>query len=171
MSSLTKEEYLALINELLERQYEEDKSTSTEPENHWIPAEPAIKEKLPFAVRGGILDLSNASKEKIRVLAFQSDTFKVDHFLIRVKRPPKIPKAPQIKSTLTIDVLEEKFRTPSGAPCRIEYKVNFPKDSRFNNFAHVAKFQSNGRAINVSEDVFFDLIRWLQAIKRMTAFL
>jgi len=170
MSSLTKEEYLALIKELLEQQYIEDNDTSIESENCWIPAEPAVKDKLPFSVSGGAIDLSKDKKEKVRILMFQSNIFKVDHFLIKVKSPVAAKLADRTPS-LTIELYEEKFQTPSGAPCRMEYKMNIPKDSRFNDFAHTSKFTHGGCAIGVTEEVFIDLIRWLQAIKRMTAFL
>lgn len=169
MNSITKEEYLALINKLLDQQYSDD-GEKPETENHWIPAESPLKDKIPFAVQNGVIDLTNAKKDKIKPSLMNAGSFKVDNFLIKVT---KRQTQGIVGSNLTLDleVYEEKFRTPSGNPCRMTYRLDIKNDPRFEQCRCLSNFGGGHYSRNVTSEVFFDLVRWMQALKRMTAFL
>jgi hypothetical protein len=166
MSSLNKNDYLELLKKLLDQQYN-DAEEDVE-ENAWIPAESPLKDKIPIFVQSGIIDLTNAKKDKIKHQLFQSTNFRVDHFLIKLKKSTVSKIGSNLE--LEIQVFEEKFKTPSGAPCRMTYRLDIFKDNRFKDFIHLSKFK-NSYASKVGSEVFVDLIRWMQAIRRMTAFL
>lgn len=67
--------------------------------------------------------------------------------------------------------MERRFRTPSGNPCNMDYRINLHKDNRFTNRPWLNEFGPQGEADDVPIETVVDIIRWLQALKRMNAFL
>jgi len=80
-----------------------------------------------------------------------------------------MPPAAQL--TMDITVYQEKYRTPSGAPCKMSYKMDFSQDDRFSNRPWITYFNTQGRAHNIPVETVVEIVRWLQALKRMNAFL
>lgn len=169
MNSMTKQEYLDLINKLLDQQYENDEPETPDPDSHWMPAESPLKDKIPISVQNGVIDLTNAKKDKIKTSLTMAGGFRVDNFLVKVKR--RQTNSLPVALVWDIELFEERFKTPSGNPCRMTYRLDVGSDTRFNQCPWVTSFGKGSSARGVSPDVFFDIIRWMQAIKRMTAFL
>ena len=173
MSSFNKQEYLDLIHKLLDQQYAEDEETENIESDHWIPAESPLKDKIPISVQNGTMDLSDAKKDKISTALRSASNFTVGHFIIKVERNLFDSKRNPIvgNPTFNIELYEERFKTPSGNPCRMTYKIDIKKDSRFNQCKWVSHFSYSNKASNVSNEIFVEVVRWMQALKRMTAFL
>ena len=72
--------------------------------------------------------------------------------------------------SMDIKLSEEKTKTPSGNPCKMNYPVLMDKDLRFSNRKWSSLFY-NGIANNISIDLVVDIIRWLQVITKLPAFL
>jgi len=173
MQFLNKQEYLDFINKLLDQQYNDDEPEVKEEDSHWMPAESPLKDKIPIGVLSGTMDLTDARKEKINTALANASNFKVDHFLVKVKRNQLNPKTNSLtlNPTLDIELYEERFKTPSGNPCRMTYRLDIGKDSRFTQCKWANYFGAGSTARNVPKEVFIDIIRWMQALKRLTAFL
>ncbi len=179
MSNLTKEEYLRLIEQFADEQYGGDNDLVDNYailEQSWIPAESSVKEKMMRALnanRGGSVDLTNVRKEKIREALPKCHNVKVGDFLIVIEDCDAEPDATgkPINMCMDLAVWEERHKTPSGAPCRINYKLNFHKDDRFDNRPWLRLFNQAGMARQVPLDTVVDIIKWMQAIKKMSAFL
>lgn len=166
MSTINKQEYLKLIKQLLEEQYD-DKDPSEE-ENHWIPAESPLKDRIPLSVQSGTVDLTNAKKDRIRSSLFTFRIFKVDNFMVKTER--RQTATVPITFTYDIEIFEERFKTPSGNPCRMTYHLDVVKDSRFSQCPWITQF-GGCSARSVSTETFVDIIRWMQALNRLTCFL
>ncbi|CAB4196587.1 hypothetical protein UFOVP1290_107 [uncultured Caudovirales phage] len=164
MNNISKEEYLRLINELLEEDVDEEENFIDPSANHWIPSESPLKDKIPIKIQSGIIDLTKIKKDKIKQYLFNSDTFTVDNYIIKIIRNLS-------NSKISIKIFEEKFRTPSGAPCRMTYKVNLRKDSRFTNCPWINKLDYYGHMLqNTDQDIFVEVIKWLQIAKKLSSF-
>lgn len=174
MSSINKQEYLILIKELLEQQYNNSEDTEYEEDSHWIPSESPLKDKLSISVLNGTMDLTKAKKERIVSAIKNASSFTVDHFLVKISRNlfDSNNNAVLNDHTLNIEIFEERFKTPSGNPCRITYRVDIGKDSRFTQCKWASQFGSRGNsARNITNDTFIEIIRLMQALKRLTVFL
>ena len=163
MNNISKEEYLRLLNELLEEDITDDDFIDSSA-NHWIPAESPLKNKIPLKIQSGTIDLTKTKKDNIKQYLLKSDTFTVDNYLIKIERNLSNDK-------ITIEIYEEKFRTPSGAPCKMTYKVDLRKDSRFANCPWLNKLGFTGyRLQNTDQDTFIEVIKWLQIAKKLSSF-
>lgn len=170
MSNMSKEEYLQLINKLLEEDLFDEEENFLDPSaGHWIPAESTLKNKIPTKIQNGIINLTNIKKDKIKQHIFNSDTFIVDNYIIKIEWLSCDINYNNRK--INILIFEEKFKTPSGAPCRMTYKVNLRKDARFTNCPWLNKLTPSGHILaNTNIDSFTEVIRWLQIAKKLNAF-
>jgi len=69
----------------------------------------------------------------------------------------------------TIIVYEHKTKTLTGIPCNIQVKVDLSKDIRFANKDWIKCF--NRFAGKLSEKEFVELLKWMQAITKLSAFI
>lgn len=164
---MTKDEYLRLIQQFLDQQYADEKEIVAE-EDHWIPAESPLKDKIPIARQSGIIDLTNAKRDRIAYAIVNASGLRVDNFLIKSHRKQHNTLSPI--PTWDVTLLEEVTKTPSGNPCRMTYSLDVKKDTRFASCPWIDKFQNKSSA-NVDQNTLVDIVRWLQAIKRLTVFL
>lgn len=169
--SFNSKEYFKLIQQLLDQQYH-DEETSSEDINDsaWIPSEPEAKQKL-LLKEGSNLDLTTTKKDKIKDLIIDhkkssyTSSIKVGDFLIKINTFDQA----QIEK-FNVCIYEEKHRTQTGQPCKMLYKVDVLKDARFSQCSWTSDFTTwkNGK---ITVDVMIDIVRWLQAIRKLTAFI
>lgn len=171
MKSFTDQEYLALIQQLVDQQYDDAIDDYDIAKMEWAPAEPEIKKKLEQPNYAGMIDLTTVKSGKIKEEIMKCANIKVGAFKIVVGRHNLVPSQQGGKIAFDLEVREEKSKTPSGMPCRVDYRVDLSKDSRFRGRPWLKYFMGNGVATNVPVDTVVDIVRWMQAIKKLTAFL
>ena len=176
MKSLSKEDYLRLIESA-----QRDEEGYDEVEHHdmadaWIPAESPNKEKMlraRAASSHGVIDVLKCRKEQIRDAIYKCMNLQVGEFLIHIRSYNGHPKDKQLHGplTLNINVMQERTKTPSGAPCKMQYDFDLFQDNRFAGCDWISRFNARGYAQDVPIEIVVDIIRWMQALRRMNAFL
>ena len=176
MTFLNKEEYLKLIEEAYSN--EDDVDNYDIPDSSWMPSESPAKarmERARAASNHGIIDVLKYKKEQIQEALYQHVNLRVGEFLIHIDEYHGLPSIkkmpPHAQLTMDIVIMQEKNRTPSGAPCKMHFKMDFFKDNRFTNKSWISYFTSSGKAHNIPVETVVDIIRWMQALRRMNAFL
>lgn len=169
-TNISKEDYLKMLEELYEESYGSEEDVSIE---SWMPSEPFAKERMKKAEQNKVLDILKYKKNKIQESLYSHTNIKIGPYLIRIHEYHGLPDRVNKQANLSMDisVWETKYRTPSGAPCRMEYRKNFHTDDRFQNKPWLNYFNNSGDAHNIPVETVVDVIRWLQAIQRMTVFL
>lgn len=169
MKSFTDQEYLELIQQLVDQQYEEAIDDYDVDKMAWIPAEPEIKKKLESLNHHGMIDLTHVKSNKLREEIKKCANLRVGSFKIALTSIRPNPVKGDIGYDL--EIREERTKTPSGQPCRVDYRADIVKDSRFKGRPWLKYFLNNGVGTNVPIDTVVDIVRWMQAIKKLTAFL
>lgn len=170
MRSFSKEEYFDLVSKLTDEQY--DTLDDFPNEINLISSEPPPKPKKELTIPNGIVDLTTVKKDQIKDLIFKSNTIKVYDFTIRITLFHG-ESSPSTGSELTVDVhlYHNIYKTPlSGKPCSMTIPFNINKDGRFKGRPWLTYFQGpNGR--NIPIDVLVEIVRWIQVVKKLPAFL
>lgn len=169
MKSLTNEEYLALCQSLVDKQYDSATDNYDVNKMEWIPSEPEIKQKIKEANRSGMIDLTTVHSSKIKEELTKCTNIKIGNFKMRINKSFGNLVANGL--TYSVEVWEERHKTPNGMPCKIDYPMIFSKDSRFKNRPWLEHFKNGSCAYKVPLDTIVDIVRWMQAIKKMSAFL
>jgi len=169
MKSFTDQEYLDLIQSLVDQQYDDAIEDYDIDKMEWIPAESEIKKKLESLNHHGMIDLTNVKSTKLKEEIKKCANLRVGAFKIALTSIRPNP----IKGDVGYDleIREERTKTPSGQPCRVDYRVDLTKDSRFRGRPWLKYFLGNGVASNVPIDSVVEIVRWMQAVKKLTAFL
>lgn len=170
MSSFTKQEYLDLIQKLVDQQYDDAIDDYDIDQMEWIPSEPEIKEKVIKANTNGLIDLTNVKSSKIKEQLVLCTNLKVGPFKIRIGRYNGVPSQQGANICLDLEVWEERTKTPNGMPCRVDFPLIFHKDTRFDTRPWLKYFSGNMGG-NVPMDTVVEIVRWMQAVKKLTAFL
>jgi hypothetical protein len=170
MSYLTKKEYLDLIQTFVDQQYDDLEGGHEVVEMEWIPSEPAAKEKIKEASVNGTIDLTNVKSGKIKSELFKCTNLKIGKFKLRLNRYFTAPSKDGESVCISLEAFEERHKTPNGHPCKMDFPMLFAKDSRFENRPWLKYFNKN-HATNVPIDIVVEIVRWMQAVQRMTAFL
>jgi hypothetical protein len=131
MKSLTDQEYLDLIQSLVDQQYDDAIDDYDIEKMEWMPAEPEIKKKLQSLNHSGMIDLTHVKssllKEEIRKCA----NLKIGSFKVTLSHIRPDPANGDVGYDLSVK--ETKTKTPSGMPCPggVDYRTDLYKDSRF----------------------------------------
>lgn len=157
MKQFTKEEYIQLLEELVKQQYNLEEAETPE-EIVWMPSEPEVKKEL----NPGLVDLSSTKKDKLKELILNNRNFTIGPFKVRVNRTPLTNSQDFLFS---ISVYEE------NKDKRTMHKVDILADSRFENREWKKYFSTFKSGNGIPEDVLVDIIKWLQAIHKLAAFL
>lgn len=180
MVSLNTQQYLDLIKSL-----DDDREDCVEDyDTSWAPSSSYAKERMEKVKStfqpGKTIDILNIKKDQIKQALYENTTFKIGEFIVYIRQYHGRPAAKKpndktgfiITDDLTVDIIinQEKLTTPSGAPCRIECKFDFFRDSRFANKSWLALFTSRGTAKNVPINTMVEIIRFLQVSQRYTSF-
>jgi hypothetical protein len=171
MSKLNKTDYLKLIQEYTDQQYGDALDDYNIAEMEWIPAEPEIKQKLTQPINNATVDLLNVPSDKIKEEMVKGNYLIVGKFKIKVNRYQGTPTKDGTQLTMSIKVWEMMTHTPNGHPCKIDFPMHFHKDNRFNTRPWIQHFNADGEAWAVPVDTMVEIIRWMQAVKKLSAFL
>lgn len=169
MKSFTNEEYLALCQKLLEEQYDEALDDYNIADMEWIPSESEVKKKRDRANTNGVIDLSEMKSNLIKPQLFKCTNLKVGFFKLRIRHCNE--EESDDKALFTIEVWEERHKTPNGMPCKIDFPMVFAKDSRFKDRPWLKHFQGGSSAYRLPIDTLVEIIRWMQVVKKLSAFL
>lgn len=167
MSYFNNQEYLKLIESLLDQQYDEATDDYDVEKMEWIPSEPEIK--IHQYSTSGQIDLTNVKSSKIKDELLKCVNLKVGNFKIRISRYNGSPHQEGVQITLNMKVWEEHYEKSNGS--RMDRAVKFDTDSRFSNRPWLTYFNKTNYLYGVPLDTAVDIIRWLQAIGKMTAFI
>lgn len=172
MNPISKEDYLKLLEEIADEQYDESDDVPSISDDSWIWSEPPIKEKIKFQNLHGIVDVTKYRKDKIQEALYKCMNIQVGTFLIKIDTYHGYPdkKGKGVDLTMDIETWEKRFKTPSGNPCNMDFRVDLSTDNRFTGRPWLTFF-SGSSARKVPVDTVVEIVRWMQAIKRMTAFL
>lgn len=166
--SFTDEEYLRLLQKLVDDQYDDAIDDYDIQEMEWIPSEPEFEpvKKKKEVNRNGSVDLTDTKAKFIEREVLRCSNIKVGDFKIIISEFNE--DADPLSCNLKIVVHQSK--TMNGFPCNMDNDLNVRQDNRFSGRPWLELFQYN-RADNVPIDTVVEIVRWLQAIKRMAAFL
>jgi hypothetical protein len=176
MTSFSHKDYLRLLEELTDQQYDDDSYDiiSEIPEESWMPEVSSAKEKMLRSLNANkTINITNFKKDQIQDALYQNTNIQVGNFLIKIQRYNGYPdKTNQITNlTMDISVYEKQFKTMSGFPCNMDLDLNIHKDNRFIGRTWLSLFNSYNGARNIPASTVVEIVRWMQALKRMTAFL
>lgn len=171
-----RDEYLKILQELVDQQYNDTNTQDIEQEDTWIYAESPLLEKIKKSKPNyhGVIDVTNFKRHKIRDALYDYMQFRVGEFLIKIityQGESNKKLADDAKTTVNVSLWEKKFTTPSGNPCNMDFKLNILKDNRFHGKPWLLLFNSSGSGYNIPITTMIDIIRWMQAIQKLTAFL
>lgn len=176
MSSFSKADYLRLCEQILKDQYGDDEPDEYGVENQaWIPSEPSsdLKKKISLPSNNGVIDLTSGKKDKIIDSMYKCSNLKVGNFIIKVTAYHGEPDTYNNKTyiSINISIYENKQQTHLGRTSNMLSKINPNKDNRFENRPWLVYFKSFDKGINIPVEEFPDIVRWLQAIGKMSAFI
>lgn len=173
MSELTNEEYLALCQKLADQQYDDDALDDIDiSKMEWMSGgSESIKEKMARASTTGCIDLTTVRSSEIKKQILLCTNLKIGKFKMRTSRTFEGLIEPTIENlTFSIEVWEEKNRTPNGMPCQMDFPMAPSKDTRFKGRPWL-KYFNGSSASKVPYDTVVEIVRWMQAVKKLTAFL
>lgn len=176
MNNRLPDEYLKILQELVDQQYSEEESDTLEsPENAWIYSEPEIKLRLKKFIPNyhGVVDVTNFKQKEIEKAICEYMLIRVDNFLLKINSYQGDPHTKNGNANLTMNIglWEKRFQTPSGNSCNMEFKLAIHKDTRFTGRPWLKLFTQDGSAVKVPHQTVVEIIRWLQAVRKLTAFL
>jgi len=171
--TISMEEFLKLIKEVME-----EEENLKEDDEAWIPSTSKILEKYNKSKKNlssnksGSIDVTNMKKDEILKYIKIRNEFKVGDFIIHVSDGSK-------EDHVNIHILENQRKTASGFPCNMLVKKDVIKDKRFSSCPWISYFYYNCKygktsrrtAIDVPVEEIINIIKWVKAINKMTAFL
>lgn len=173
----TEEEYLELVRRLSDGQYDQlDDSDLDSPFDPFAQSDleehiAAKKARMLQSMNNGTIDLTKIKRDKILSSLFKHNTIKIYDFMIRITEYHGEPG--KVGANLTVDITlyhDRKKTELSGAPCKITETFSIGKDSRFATRPWLSYFSGpHGR--NIPSDVLVEIIRWMQVVKKLPAFL
>lgn len=165
---MNKENYIKLLEQLTAEQYDTEDEISCIPEDVWMPAESEAKIKLKNITFNGVIDCTNMRSNDIKTVISKTKNIKVGNFLIKIN--DYYGEDPIIKRNLSIEVYERLYKTPTGQPCNMDFKVDLTMDSRFAGRPWLTYFNGSW-AKDIPIENIIDIIRWMQVLKKLTCFL
>lgn len=171
---MTDKEYYELIKKFFDQQYTQgEESVSDEFLGSWTPADSAGKEKLEklkLKESPGICDLTKVKKDKMMDLIVKSSGMRIGFFIAKIVKSEYYSK--DMKDLmLDLTLYEEKNKTTSGKPGALLNKIDPIKDYRFSKCAWVSYWNNLTIGKNIPIETVLDICRWLQGIRKLTAFI
>ncbi len=163
MNTLTAEQYRKLIEQLFDKQYNE-LSDEELADAGLLPEKSYAKEQIKSPENNAVLDLTNTKRDDIIAQLQQKHNIRVGSFLIRTGSYRTEPE--NIAVAYSVSIYEEL----KGFGNKKIVKVRPYKDNRFAGRSWTSNFddRDNGDGKNIP---MIDLVKWLQAISKMSAFL
>lgn len=169
-----------MLEEAAEEQYGSEDSDHVEPaveESSWIPSVDPRKEqmleRLKRSTLYGRIDVTKLRKDQIQDALYKCVNLEVGEFTLHINEYHGYPLPNKKGNELTMDItmFSKQYKTATGAPCNMDLKFDPHKDNRFEKRPWVHMFDNKGRAFEVPAETVVDIVRWLQALRRMNAFL
>lgn len=171
MTSFTNNDYLDLLQKLVDEQYDDVIDDYDAQNMAWIPAEPEIKEKIKDVNHKGIIDLTHVKSDKIKEEIHKCGNVRVGSFKIIIRRYNGVPSQQGAQLCCDLKIVGHRSKTMNGMPCNMDYDVDVTTDSRFTGQPWLSYFKVRGYANNVPIDTVVNIVRWLQGIHKLAAFL
>jgi len=163
----SKKDYFKLLEEIAIEQYNSEDNFEAIPEDAWMPAESPAKDRMKKKAFSEVVDATNLRKEKIRNALTMFSNIKVGNFLIRVRNY----SADLLdKGVFSITIYERRYKTSTGNPCNMDVPAKLSEDDRFSGRSWLTYFDG-AHGENIPIDIIIDIVRWMQAIKKLSAFL
>lgn len=172
-NSFTRKDYLSLIQKFAEEQYDTPEDEEPKIEDYWIPSEPEIKKKIQEPTNAGAADVTKVKKDQIMDCLKKFRNIKVGNFLVKITKYHTDESGDFTKGMVDLYIYEEKSKTASGQPTKMHNKINLAKDDRFDSrpwLSHSNRYNPE-YLTKVPMETVLDIVRWLQGIHRMSAFL
>lgn len=162
--------YLDLVTKLADEQYDHnDDFHDIITKMEWVPAESEAKEAmLKSTASYGCIDLTTVHSSKMKEEIFKNCNFRVGNFKVNIKRFSADPENKEIFAYLRI--WEERNKTPNGMSCKLDFAVNFNKDTRFTECSWVTHFGGNS-SDKVPINTVVEIARYLQFVSKYPAFI
>jgi hypothetical protein len=171
MKSLTDKEYLELLSKLVDQQYDDAVDDYDIDKMEWFPAESEAKQKMVRQVNSkGMIDLTHVKSSLIKEEIHKCGNIKVGIFKIVIRRYSEVPSQKGVQLCCDLKILIHQSQTMNGFPCNMDNDIDLTKDSRFKERPWLKYFRFN-YADNVPIDTVVEIVRWLQALKKLSAFL
>lgn len=176
--TISMEEFAKLIKEIVEEEEQDlkysdeyfEKSAST-PSVYEILEKmgKSTKKVVQLSNKSGSIDVTNMKKEEISRYLNTRNEFKVGDFIIHVDNGSK-------ENHINIHILETQRKTASGFPCNMLVKKDVIHDKRFASCPWLSYFYGNygvtrKTAYDIPVEELMNIIKWVKAINKMTAFL
>jgi hypothetical protein len=172
-NSFTRKDYLSLIQKFAEEQYDTPDEEEPKLEDYWMPAESPLKKKIQEPTNAGAADVTKVKKDQVMDCLKKFRNIKVGNFLIKITKYHNDESGDFTKGMVDLYIYEEKNKTASGQPAKMHNKINLSKDDRFENrpwLSHSNKYNPEFLS-KVPMLTVVEIVRWLQGITRLTAFL
>ncbi len=170
ISGLSDEDYLELLKNLTEHQYDEPEECTYDKglKELYDEIEYSPRPKMKLFDPAACSNLSSATLEAITLKLHTTGNISVGPFIIRIKKYDASKPAIQ----LDVDIMEEKSRAFNGQPGKITEKVNMIKDSRFYNKTWIKYFNNPIKyGSKVPLETVADIVKYLQFVYKNPAFL
>ena len=172
MSTFSKEDYLKMLEDIANQQYQEpEEPVEDVPADSWIWSVSPVKEKLMTAKLHSTSDATNLHRDQIKKAIKNTRNIQCGPFSIKIKGYYQSEKLDN--DFMHLDVYERRTKTPTGQKCNMDYRADLTSDKRFADRPWIIYFSKDnpGIAKNVPIDTVVDIIKWMQALKKLTVFL
>lgn len=162
--TLTKEEYIALIAKLVDQQYGKEIEQEDEDRGQ-VSGSPEVPNRPN---PNTIIDVTTYKRNDIEPALLKSANLKVDSFIIKIHHYTTTNDGYECYS---LRLYEESPHVYLNRPCTKTTKIKPDQDNRFDSRTWANYFNGRDFATAMPHLELLDMIRWLQAIGKMGAFL
>jgi hypothetical protein len=165
-NNITEAEYLKFIDQVQDEAYDMDDDDYMP--SDWVELSDYTDPKPEFKYDCTV-DATNFKKSKLLDAICKYTNIKVGKFTLRIDSYRSHP----LNKSLNMDIVlyETCYKSPSGNPIKIDYRVNLSQDNRFINKPWLSEFTTEGKAFNLPEETVVDIVKWLQMLTKLIAFL
>ena len=160
---LSKEEYLQLVTRFLNEQYGDELEDSYEEE----PIEDTKPPRVPDFNK--IINVTTYKKAEIIDALLYCSNLQVNNFIVKISDYIKEEGQNTVKYNLKL--YEESPHIYLNRPCKKTTKLIPSDDIRFSNCSWVNYFNSSSSGEKLPLEELLNLVRWLQAVSKLAAFI
>lgn len=162
--TLSKEEYIALVAKLVNQQYGERFDDDNDEQGE-VSGTPDIPNRPN---PNTIVDVTNYKRNDIEPALLMSANLRVNNFIIKIYHYGSTNDGYQC---FGLRLYEEAPFVHLNRPCTKTTKIKPDQDNRFDSRSWTNYFNGRDYATEMPLLELMDMIRWLQAVSKMVAFL
>lgn len=136
----------------------------------WVEVKPEIKEKLFRARKSGTTDLTHARSGAIKGLLFNHNNIKIYDFVIGITKYHGNLESDKLELLVDISILKEEEKLFNGKITKWYKLFDITHDDRFADAPWIFHFSYNV-AEEINADTLVEIIRRMQVVKKLSAFL